>query len=39
LEEPKLNQLFAELIVKQLMDRDRIDGATIRRLLRQRPSL
>jgi hypothetical protein len=35
LEEPRLDQLFAEPIVKQLMDRDRIDEATIRRLLRQ----
>lgn len=35
LEEPSLDQLFAEPIVKQLMDRDRIDEATIRRLLRQ----
>jgi hypothetical protein len=34
LEEPRLDQLFAEPIVKQLMDRDRIDEATIR-LLRQ----
>jgi hypothetical protein len=35
LEEPKLDQLFAEPIVKQLMRRDRIDEATTRRLLRQ----
>jgi hypothetical protein len=35
LEQPSLDQLFAEPIVKQLMDRDRIDEATIRRLLRQ----
>jgi hypothetical protein len=35
LEEPRLDQLFAEPIVKQLMDRDRTDEATIRRLLRQ----
>jgi hypothetical protein len=35
LEEPRLDQLFAEPIVKQLMHRDRIDEATIRRLLRQ----
>ena len=35
LEEPRLDQLFAEPIVKQLMDRDRIDEATIRHLLRQ----
>ena len=35
LDEPRLDQLFAEPIVKQLMDRDRIDEATIRRLLRQ----
>jgi hypothetical protein len=35
LDEPRLDQLFAEPIVKQLMDRDRIDGAAIRRLLRQ----
>jgi hypothetical protein len=35
LEEPRLDQLFAEPIVKQLMDRDRIDEATIRSLLRQ----
>jgi hypothetical protein len=34
LDEPKLDQLFAEPIVKQLMHRDRIDEATIRRLLR-----
>jgi hypothetical protein len=33
--EPRLDQLFAEPIVKQLMRRDRIDEATIRRLLRQ----
>jgi hypothetical protein len=33
--EPRLDQLFAEPIVKQLMHRDRIDEATIRRLLRQ----
>jgi hypothetical protein len=35
LDEPRLDQLFAEPIVKQLMHRDRIDEATIRRLLRQ----
>jgi hypothetical protein len=35
LDEPKLDQLFAEPIVKQLMDRDRIDEATTRRLLRR----
>jgi hypothetical protein len=35
LDKPRLDQLFAEPIVKQLMDRDRIDEATIRRLLRQ----
>ena len=34
-DEPRLDQLFAEPIVKQLMHRDRIDEATIRRLLRQ----
>jgi hypothetical protein len=39
LEEPRLDQLFAEPIVKQLMHRDRIDEATIRRLLRQAASL
>ena len=33
--EPRLDQLFAEPIVQQLMHRDRIDEATIRRLLRQ----
>jgi hypothetical protein len=33
--EPRLDQLFAEPIVKQLMHRDRIDEATIRHLLRQ----
>jgi hypothetical protein len=33
--EPRLDQLFDEPIVKQLMHRDRIDEATIRRLLRQ----
>jgi len=33
--EPRLDQLFAEPIVKQLMHSDRIDEATIRRLLRQ----
>jgi hypothetical protein len=33
--ELRLDQLFAEPIVKQLMHRDRIDEATIRRLLRQ----
>jgi hypothetical protein len=33
-DEPRLDQLFAEPIVKQLMHRDRIDEATIRRLLR-----
>jgi hypothetical protein len=35
LDEPKLDQLFAEPIVQQLMHRDRIDEATTRRLLRQ----
>jgi hypothetical protein len=35
LDEPRLDQLFAEPIVKQLMDRDRIDEATIRGPLRQ----
>ena len=35
LQEPRLDQLFAEPIVKQLMRRDRIDEATIRHLLRQ----
>jgi hypothetical protein len=35
LDEPRLDQLFAELIVKQLMHRDRIDEATIRRLLQR----
>lgn len=34
LDEPRLDQLFAEPIVRQLMRRDRIDEATIRRLLR-----
>ena len=34
-QEPRLDQLFAEPIVKQLMRRDRIDEATIRHLLRQ----
>jgi hypothetical protein len=34
-DEPRLDQLFAEPIVKQLMDRDGIDEATTRRLLRQ----
>jgi hypothetical protein len=34
LDEPRLDQLFAEPIVKQLMHRDRVDEATIRRLLR-----
>ena len=33
--EPRLDQLFAEPIVRQLMRRDRIDEATTRRLLRQ----
>jgi hypothetical protein len=33
--ELRLDQLFAEPIVKQLMHRDRIDEATIRCLLRQ----
>jgi hypothetical protein len=33
--EPRLDQLFAEPIVKQLIHRDKIDEATIRRLLRQ----
>ena len=32
LEEPRLDQLFAEPIVKQLMRRDRIDEATTRRV-------
>ena len=35
LDEPRLNQLFAEPIVQQLMHRDRIDEATTRHLLRQ----
>ena len=35
LDEPRLDQLFAEPIVQQLMHRDRIDEATIRRLMRQ----
>jgi hypothetical protein len=35
LDEPRLDQLFAEPIVQQLMRRDRIDEATTRRLLRQ----
>ena len=35
LDEPRLDQLFAEPIVKQLLHRDRIDEATIRRMLRQ----
>ena len=35
LQEPRLDQLFAEPFVKQLMRRDRIDEATIRHLLRQ----
>jgi hypothetical protein len=35
LDEPRLDQLFAEPIVKQLMRSDRIDEATTRRLLRQ----
>ena len=35
LEQPRLDQLFAEPIVKQLMHRDGTDEATIRRLLRQ----
>ena len=35
LQETRLDQLFAESIVKQLMRRDRIDEATIRHLLRQ----
>jgi hypothetical protein len=39
LEEPRLVQLFAEPIVKQLMRRDGIDEATIRRLLDWRPPL
>jgi hypothetical protein len=34
LHEPRLDQLFAEPIVRQLMRADRIDEATIRRLLR-----
>ena len=33
--EPRLDHLFAEPIVQQLMHRDGIDEATIRRLLRQ----
>ena len=35
LDEPRLDQLFAEPIVQQLMHRDRIDEATTRHLLRQ----
>jgi hypothetical protein len=35
LNEPRLDQLFAEPIVQQLMHRDGIDEATTRRLLRQ----
>jgi hypothetical protein len=35
LEEPRLDQLFAEPIVRQLMDRDGIEEATTRHLLRQ----
>jgi hypothetical protein len=35
LDEPRLDQLFAEPIVQQLMHRDRIDEAATRRLLRQ----
>jgi hypothetical protein len=35
LDEPRLDQLFTEAIVQQLMHRDRIDEATTRRLLRQ----
>ena len=35
LDESRLDQLFAEPIVQQLMHRDRIDEATIRRLMRQ----
>jgi hypothetical protein len=35
LDEPRLDQLFAEPIVQQLMRRDRIDEAATRRLLRQ----
>jgi DNA-binding MarR family transcriptional regulator len=34
-DEPTLNQLLAEPIVQQLMRRDRIDAATIRRLLQE----
>jgi hypothetical protein len=34
LDEPRLDQLFAEPIVQQLMHRDKIDEATTRRLLR-----
>ena len=34
-DEPRLDQLFTEPIVQQLMHRDRIDEATTRRLLRQ----
>ena len=35
LDEPRLDQLFAEPIVRQLMRADRIDETTIRRLLLQ----
>jgi hypothetical protein len=35
LDEPRLDQLFAEPIVQQLMHRDRIDEATTRRLMRE----
>jgi len=35
LDEPRHDQLFAEPIVQQLMHRDRIDEAIIRRLMRQ----
>jgi hypothetical protein len=35
LDEPRLDQLFTEPIVQQLMHRDRIDEATTRRQLRQ----
>jgi hypothetical protein len=34
-DEPRLDQLFAEPIVQQLMHRDRIDEAATRRLLQQ----
>jgi hypothetical protein len=38
-DEPRLDQLFTEPIVQQLMHRDRIDEATTRRLLRTSGSM